>query len=190
MFDWLWKASSPPEPPSTDRVWRDLAARDRALVREAARAEVRFVAFFDESVRHVRGLIDEVPDAGASERRVWQTSELRQFPRGCPVIVVERHPLPSENRALLVRLQELGVEASPLFFSALDEPLMRAFGGDRVTAMLDSLGLEPDEPIQHRLVTSAMANAREKIAKRVGSGPPTRARSMEEWLLLNGVGKR
>lgn len=66
---------------------------------------------------------------------------------------------------------------------------MRSFGGERVQGLLDSMGLVPDEPIEHPMVTQAMANARAKVAERVGSGPASRARSMEEWMLLNAGSK-
>ncbi len=75
----------------------------------------------------------------------------------------------------------------PTFFSAIDDPLMRTFGGERIVALLDALGLEPDELIEHRMVSEAIANARRKLADRLGSGLPARARSMEEWFTRNGI---
>lgn len=182
MFDRLWKKAPPPDPPSTDRVWRDLGARDRAVVRAAADPDVVLVAFFEATAARVAALL--------AAREVLLAGEVGRLRTPRAVLVVERHPLPSENRALLVRLAELAPGVLPLFFSALDEPLLRTFGGERIIALLDNLGLAPDEPVEHRMVSEALANAREKVAERLGSGPPSRARSMEEWLLVNGVGAR
>ena len=88
-----------------------------------------------------------------------------------------------------MRLAELAPGVVPLFFSALDEPLLRTFGGERIIALLDNLGLAPDEPVEHRMVSDSLANAREKVAARLGSGPPARARSMEEWFTRNAIGQ-
>jgi hypothetical protein len=185
MFDWLWKKSPPPDPPSVDRVWRDLGARDRALIREAANRDLALVAFFEATATHVREqLLRARPDSAPEVRLAVDVGKLRRPPA---ILVVERHPHPEENRALLIRLSELAPGVVPTFFSAIDDPLMRTFGGDRIVALLDALGLEPDEPIEHRMVSEAMANARRKVADRLGSGPPARARSMEEWFTRNGI---
>lgn len=183
MFDWLWKKAPPPDPPSVDRVWRDLAARDGALVREAHAADVALIAFFEGTAVHVGALLAR----GGEPPPVLLAHELGRLRSPRAILVAERHPLPTENRALLLRLEELAPGVVPTFFSALDEPLMRAFGGARVTALLDSLGLEPDEPIEHAMVQNALANARRKVAERLGSGPPARARSMEEWFTRNAI---
>lgn len=190
MFDWLWKKAPPPEPPSVDRVWRDLAARDRAVTREAAAAELVIVAFFEATAAHVTALLAPVAVSTGRSCAVMLASELPRVVGPGAILVVERHPLPAANGELLRRLIELAPGRVPLFFSALDEPLMRALGGDRVTSLMDQLGLEADEAVEHPFVSKAMANAREKVAERLGSGPPSRARSMEEWLLVNGVGAR
>lgn len=181
----MWTKSPPADPPSVDRVWRDQGARDRAVLREAANRDLALVAFFEATATHLRELLLRArPDSAPDVRLAAEVGKLRRPPA---ILVVERHPLPDENRALLIRLTELAPGVVPTFFSAIDDPLMQTFGGERIVALLDALGLEPDEPIEHRMVSEAMANARRKLADRLGTGPPVRARSMEEWFTRNGV---
>ena len=71
----------------------------------------------------------------------------------------------------------------PTFHTALDEPLMRVFSGDRTARLIQQLGLPPDEPVEHKFVTQALASAREKVAGRVKFVQS--ARSMDEWVRLN-----
>lgn len=53
MFDWLWKKAAPIDPLSVDRVWRDLAARDRALAREVQNPDLVVLAFFEATAAHL-----------------------------------------------------------------------------------------------------------------------------------------
>lgn len=175
MLDWLFGKKPPPEPPSVDQVWIDAAARDRALVRAAEAGPVDVMTFFDDTLDHVRRVLDR---PGVRLQRADRITTL-----GSRILVAERHPLPAENRALLERIALLAPGVVPVFLSHLDDPLLRRFGGDRLRDLMIQLGLGPDEPVEHGLVTKALANAREKVAaKATGS---TSTRSMEEWLTLN-----
>jgi hypothetical protein len=167
-----------------DRVWRALAARDRAIVREASSSGVLVLCFFEETRDHVRVLLSRAGGAAASAS-VQLVADARRLSGHTHVLLAECHPLPQENRALLQRLRDALPGVVPVCFSALDEPMMKRLGGERTMQLLDALGLEPDEAIEHAMVTRALANARDKIAARVGTGPSQRARSMEEWLRLN-----
>ena len=57
-FDWLWKKAAPIDPPSVDRVWRDLAERDRALVREVQNPDLVVLAFFEATAAHLGSFIE------------------------------------------------------------------------------------------------------------------------------------
>ena len=96
--------------------------------------------------------------------------------------VVEHHPLPSKTDQLLLDLRRLQVPL-PVFHVALDEPLLRTFGGDKVASLMQSLGLTEDEAVEHALVTRALAKARSKLAARVRG--PIDAQSMAQWFARN-----
>jgi preprotein translocase subunit SecA len=54
-----------------------------------------------------------------------------------------------------------------IFYSALDEPLFKFFGGDRISSMIEKLGLSENEAIEHQMISTAIKNAQEKISKQV-----------------------
>ena len=49
------------------------------------------------------------------------------------------------------------------FFLSLEDDLMRIFGSDRIKKIMTTLGMKDDEPIEHRMITKAIANAQEKV---------------------------
>jgi hypothetical protein len=71
--------------------------------------------------------------------------------------------------------------------AALEDPLLVRVGGVRLAALMEKLGLGPDEPIEHALVTASLANARAKLAETVRN--PREAASMEAWFDAN-VGRQ
>ena len=46
-----------------------------------------------------------------------------------------------------------GDPGSSQFFLSLEDDLMRIFGADNITGIMDKLGMEEDEPIEHSLIT-------------------------------------
>jgi hypothetical protein len=183
MFNWPW-SKKPAEPPAVDRVWLNLAARDQALVRAAKAGPVLFIAFFDDTVSRVREALKAAGCVEGAALTVVRVDKLERPGPGVAIYLAERHPLPSHNRALLERLQRDAPGVVPVCFSALDEPFMLRFGGERVAELMKNLGMAQDEPVEHAMVSKSLANAREKIAKQVGAAAsaPAPASSMAEWL--------
>ncbi|MBI5609817.1 MAG: hypothetical protein HY902_13175 [Deltaproteobacteria bacterium] len=196
IFNWFRK----PPPAYDDRVWLDCTTRTRAIVAQAKAAQTPLVlvAFFpatlDEFAQALRAA--DVPFAEVGPARSLRppglmvqltlADRVAQIPasqdKTLQFCAVEHHPLPEPNAALVERLARLG-PARPVFHSALDEPLMRHFGGERVAALMRKMDMPADEAIAAPMVTSALANAREKVRKKVVA--PLPAKSMGEWLAIN-----
>lgn len=79
-----------------------------------------------------------------------------------PVIFIEHYPLRKKEEELFqsLRLTEAKI------YSSLDEPLFAHFGGYKIIAMMQKMGMHENESVQHSLVTSALKNAQEKIARK------------------------
>ena len=104
-------------------------------------------------------------------------------------LFVEHFPLLSVEEKLLdvlERAQERRMQRA-MFFTGLDEPLMVAFGGDRLIQLMHSLGMGPSERISHSMVDSAIANACKKVEKKVRLPKP--ADSDAEWFAVNLSGQ-
>jgi len=93
------------------------------------------------------------------------------------------YPLPSKEKKILDKLNALFPQAPIIFCSSIDDPSFELFGADRITDLLEKLGMKEDECIEHSLVTKSMARAREKIGSRVKS--EIEAKSEGDWFSKN-----
>ncbi len=105
------------------------------------------------------------------------------FMRTLQVIVVEHHPLESRDNYVLEATGRLHCQPEVCFHIALDDPLVKHFGGDKIVALMKRLGTDESESISHPLVTSAIQNAQKKIEKKVPRDLP--AESIEDWISYN-----
>lgn len=186
MFSWPWQKKTPPEPPSVDRIWLSLSARDRAIVRAAQAAPLVVLAFFDETVTRVRAALSEAGVSEGSHLVVARVDLLDGRPATASVIVAERHPLPANNRALIERLQrEMPMAGPPTFFTALDDAFMLRMGGANMAGLMKQLGMAEDEPIDHPMISKSLKNAREKAEKNLAGKAPVPASSLAEWVERN-----
>ncbi|MDQ7794209.1 MAG: preprotein translocase subunit SecA [bacterium] len=85
---------------------------------------------------------------------------------GLHVIGTERHEARRIDNQLRGRAGRQGDPGSSRFYIALDDDLMRLFGSDNISGILERLGLEEDQPIEHGLITRAIENAQKKVEGR------------------------
>src|SRR5213593_4087919 len=82
---------------------------------------------------------------------------------GLHIIGTERHEARRIDNQLRGRAGRQGDPGSSRFYVALDDDLMRRFGGTNIAGLMDRLGLEDDVPIEHGLVSKAIENAQTKV---------------------------
>src|SRR6266704_1588615 len=84
--------------------------------------------------------------------------------KGRPVMVgTERHESRRIDNQLRGRAGRQGDPGSSRFFLALDDDLMRIFGGERIKGMMNMLRVADDEPIESRLVSRQIEGAQTKV---------------------------
>lgn len=88
---------------------------------------------------------------------------LEDNPCGLYILGTERHEARRIDNQLRGRSGRQGDPGSSRFFLSLEDDLMRLFGSDRVTAIMDRFGGYKGEPITHSLVTKAIANAQKRV---------------------------
>lgn len=93
------------------------------------------------------------------------------------------YPLPARENKFIEKLSVSYPQSSITFFSSMDDPAFEPFGIDRIKTMLDAMGLQPDECIEHTMVSKSMARVREKIESTVHNEVLTKLES--EWFLKN-----
>jgi hypothetical protein len=171
-----------------DLVWLSQASAEKALVREAfTRAQggssPLILTFFDSTFQRFRvaGEVEGVQvllvPPGPAEIRLPRVT--------APVILfAERYPLAAEDQRALAAIESTFPEAAEaVFYSSLESPVLRAFGGEKVQGLLTTLGLNEGECIEHPLVSRALRRAQDDLAKK--AGVEIRCASAEEWLSRN-----
>jgi len=82
---------------------------------------------------------------------------------GLHVIGTERHESRRIDNQLRGRAGRQGDPGSSRFYLSLEDDLMRIFGSERIANVMDRLGIEEDQPIEHRFITRAIENAQKKV---------------------------
>ena len=82
---------------------------------------------------------------------------------GLAIVGTERHESRRVDRQLRGRSGRQGDPGSSQFFVSLEDNLMRMFGSDRIAKLMDRMGLEEGEVIQHSMVTSSIERAQKKV---------------------------
>jgi preprotein translocase subunit SecA len=82
---------------------------------------------------------------------------------GLAIVGTERHESRRVDRQLRGRSGRQGDVGSSQFFVSLEDNLMRMFGSDRIAKLMDRMGLEEGEVIQHSMITKSIERAQRKV---------------------------
>ncbi|MEI8182568.1 MAG: preprotein translocase subunit SecA [Desulfomonile sp.] len=82
---------------------------------------------------------------------------------GLHILGTERHESRRIDNQLRGRSGRQGDPGSSRFYLSLEDDLMRIFGGDRVKMIMERVGMEDGEPIEHKYTTRAIENAQKKV---------------------------
>ncbi len=82
---------------------------------------------------------------------------------GLAIVGTERHDSRRVDRQLRGRAGRQGDPGSSQFYVSLEDNLMRIFGSDRIVKVMDRIGYEDGEVIQHKMISRSIENAQEKV---------------------------
>ncbi len=82
---------------------------------------------------------------------------------GLAIVGTERHDSRRVDRQLRGRAGRQGDPGSSQFYVSLEDNLMRLFGSEKIAKMMDRLGLEDGEVIQHSMITKSIERAQRKV---------------------------
>ncbi|MEG6615143.1 preprotein translocase subunit SecA [Peptococcaceae bacterium 1198_IL3148] len=85
---------------------------------------------------------------------------------GLHVIGTERHESRRIDNQLRGRSGRQGDPGSSRFYVSLEDPLMRLFGSDNISGIMEKLGLEEDVPIENAIVTKSIETAQKRVESR------------------------
>jgi preprotein translocase subunit SecA len=82
---------------------------------------------------------------------------------GLAIIGTERHESRRVDRQLRGRAGRQGDPGSSVFFVSLEDDLMRLFSSDRIASVMDRLGFEEGEMIEHKMISNSIERAQKKV---------------------------
>ncbi len=82
---------------------------------------------------------------------------------GLAIVGTERHESRRVDRQLRGRAGRQGDPGSSQFFVSLEDNLMRLFGSERIASLMDRMGLEEGEVIQHSMISKSIERAQKKV---------------------------
>jgi preprotein translocase subunit SecA len=102
--------------------------------------------------------------AVAEARRITEPEHARVVERGgLHIVGTERHEARRVDNQLRGRSGRQGDPGSSRFYLSLQDDLLRIFGSQRVERIMERLGMQEGEPIEHKLVTRAIATAQKRV---------------------------
>ena len=85
---------------------------------------------------------------------------------GLFIIGTERHESRRIDNQLRGRDGRQGDPGASRFYLSLEDDLLRLFASDRISGIMDKLGMDEDEPIEHKLITNSIEHAQKKVEAR------------------------
>jgi preprotein translocase subunit SecA len=82
---------------------------------------------------------------------------------GLHILGTSRHESRRIDNQLRGRSGRQGDPGSSRFYLSLEDDLLRIFGSDRISGIMDKMGMEEDEPIEHNIISKAIENAQRKV---------------------------
>ena len=140
-----------------------------------AKLELRKKGYDEETIALVDSFIetadDEVLKAREEYKKLYEKykKETQEEAKkvievgGLHIIGTERHEARRIDNQLRGRAGRQGDPGSSRFYISLEDDLMRLFGGERVKALVDSLTMDEDEPLEHNLLTRSIESAQKKL---------------------------
>jgi len=147
----------PQGPKINVRVWMNLAAKEKACIRMAqAESTLIFIAWSKVTSDHFQAVFEKqgIPNEMMTAREVIPTRMA-----GKNFVFLERHFDHDKEKKFLEALKSNDV----LVHVSLSDPLLAAFNADRIQKMMEKMGLNESEFIEHEMINKSIERAMEKI---------------------------
>ncbi len=143
-----------------------------------ARQEMKKQGYTDDVIIAAASLNDTDDEIVLSARKLYREyykrfSEITEKEHekvvelgGLHVIGTERHESRRIDNQLRGRAGRQGDPGSSRFYISLEDDLMRLFGQDRLTRVVETLGLDEDQAIEHKMLSNAIENAQKRVEGR------------------------
>lgn len=136
-----------------------------------------FIGWFNKTVQLFK---ENFIKNGIEENRVFEAKHFNSsLLQNKTAIFLEHYPL-HEKEAIFIS----NWEQNPiLIFSALDEPIFKMLGSEKMIPLIKMMGMKEDEAIEHNYVTQSIKRGQQKMAEKITFEKT--AESQEEWMKKN-----
>lgn len=143
-----------------------------------AKREMSKMGFSDEMINEATSFADTDDEEKLNARKTYKELYEKYKPSvdaeheevinagGLFIIGTERHESRRIDNQLRGRSGRQGDVGATKFYISLEDDLMRLFGSDRLMNMVETLGLEDDQPIEAKMLTNAIESAQKKVEGR------------------------
>ena len=143
-----------------------------------AKNDLRKAEYTEEEINEATGYGDTSDERVLAARELFQSSmaahksetsteaEKVKAAGGLFILGTERHESRRIDNQLRGRSGRQGDPGETRFYIAMTDDLMRLFGGERVQAIMEGMGMEDDMPIDNKLISNALENAQKRVESR------------------------
>ncbi|MDO4749220.1 MAG: preprotein translocase subunit SecA [Eubacteriales bacterium] len=143
-----------------------------------ARSDLRRAGFEEEIVAEATGYAETEDENVLAARKLYAErmaehrkateaeAEIVRAAGGLFILGTERHESRRIDNQLRGRAGRQGDPGESRFYLALTDDIMRLFGSERVMGMMESLGLDEDTPIDHKMLTNAIEQSQKTVESR------------------------
>jgi len=161
-----------------DRAYMTTEAKMKACAELAKENEsIIFIAWFTDTAKQFK---DHFTANGLNENRVTEARYLTasQLLSYTPVFT-EHYPMHSKEENFVANWKIKNI----MVYSAMDEPLFKHFGSEKLIPLMKMMGMKENEVIEHSMVSKSIINGQKKIEEQVSVEQS--AASQAEWMQRN-----
>jgi len=180
MFSNLFGKKAPQE---NDHIFKDRAymstqaKMDACVTLAKEDASVIFIAWFSETAKQFK---NHFSSGGADENRIVEAKYLTpSHLQSHRPVFVEHYPMHSREEQFVEHWKTINIHV----YSAMDEPLFKHFGSEKLIPFMKMMGMKENEVIEHSMVSKSIINGQKKIEEHVTVEQS--AASQAEWMERN-----
>ena len=160
-----------------DKVYIHSTGKMNACLQLAKENEsVIFIAWFHQTAATYKTFFAQ---HGIDTTRIILTEEIDNLVENFQPVFVEHYPLPAKEQELVSNWQLTNIPV----YSAMDEPLFKHFGSDKMIPLIKLFGMKESEAIEYSYVTESIVRGQHKITNKVIT--EQNADSQAEWMIKN-----
>jgi len=162
----------------TDKTYVSTSAKMNACLDMAKKdAATVFITWFPETTHKFKAFFAQ---HGLPENRILEARQMHSaMIQDKTAVFAEHYPLHGKEMELIKNWSQDHF----IVFSAMDEPLFKHFGSEKMIPLMKLLGMKEEESIEHPLVSKSIIKGQDKIAARVNF--ESTANSQAEWMVKN-----